>query len=975
MIRYITQFLFGLILLQGWGFIMGTSAVYAQAPIQLETTSIGMTSTEVLPHEVIERRTATSKHYQLGPQLYEARISAELLHYRDKQGQWQDIDLRPRRQRDGSFQVAASEVKISFPAKLETRHGLEIQATVYLPTRDTISDYNTLPLIDGKPDLSQIAARGLLAKRVQTEQTMSLALQWQPQPLQWVTAAAITTVATATSEEVIYDSGAIRQHFYPRAEGLRQVLELVTISNEFTATHLIQLIRLNLPPTLYREGLTFYNQSGQAVLTLMAPQLTDQAGQTWPLAYQLEPTETGVDLTVTIPLTLAQAYPLQIESGFRVPRTLFSNTLHGFQQAGQMWECQPKSGLFADDVMRVGNRSDGQCVAGIERALVQWDMSALPITAVIAFQPESAIPNAALKGKVQSELWHLPASDGGGGTISVTTHRLLEPWAAEATTWQTRTMTQSWTAPGGGNQDYLATAETMADIFTQGSPQYVNLGSLHSLVGGWHTNDVFATICKGGKNCYGDINHGVMYQAGNELSGKDLDRAFARGAVSETAPSLLVSYFDNIIMPIANSLLTIPRAPSPDSFFVRSEINSSWSAIAIQPVETTTRSDYDLVLVDGGATSPVGSANILAALASPNVKISQQRGTKTDFIVISPKASPNFLLAWAVQFDGISPYYIKYITNTPRLNLGDSKNVTISKNSVMQMYELNLTAGIKYNLRLDYVSGTADLSLVLFPPSKSQAFAIQDALDVIDAGTFGEGEKTTFIAAQTGIYGLAVLNNGQGSSSTSSFNLKLQKYVAQNYLPILLKQPPPAPPPIIVPDNGDFELGLDKWTAMNPGSPLVVTSVANPDSSCFSGKTVALLGTPTGPTELINNIPINREVILSQSFKVPANAKELTFQYKVTSYDIVQNNKGIYDYFSVRINGLEQNPPGKIGNPAQSLPQEKVLTSWNSGCQTGSINLQQYAGKSITLEFAVRNGVWNDRNTWAYLDEVKVETN
>ncbi len=648
------------------------------------------------------------------------------------------------------------------------------------------------------------------------------------------------------------------------------------------------------------------------------------------------------------------------------PKKLFPDNLMPLTQEAWLWECA--DGTMPAGIMRLGYRSTGSCKTGQERAVLQWNLDSLPITAVIAFPANSVgIPDS-LKGATVARLWRWPISGTGSGAVNIAAHRLFFPWTADGVTWQTRTISETWLESGGGDSDYLATAEDTVAIPPSGSAGYLEVGSLANAVGAWQNNRIFSQLpglCASPYQCWGNPNNGVLYRATNSTPDSDLDRAFANGADEATAPILSITYFDVPMIPPQNKSFLIPRAPSPDYYEITVPA-TNWTALAIQPLVSQARSDYNLVLLHqlgGSITTLLADTNL--------IKSSYRRGSKPDFVVMSPGMATKLYPVVATA-EGTGAYYIKHINPSTPLALGQSLNLSVISTTLLNLYDLNLTAGIHYTIRLANISGNADVGLALFKPGFSTAFAIQDAVVVADSGTAGQSEQLSYVPLTSGSYALTVFNNDL-NSSPSNFQLSLDKFESLAYLPAVLKQEPPTPTPEPekpVPLNGDFENGtLDNWTSHNPGAPLVASVVAKPTGSCFGGNSTARLGTPTDSNNNVK-IPIDQAVSLKQSFTVPKNGSQLTFNYQVFSYDIVKNSKGeIFDYFSVTINDTPKIDP--MGNPAASLPGG-VLKLWSSPCQAATIDISQYAGQTITLKFLVLNGVYDDRNSWAYVDDVKV---
>lgn len=945
--------------------------------------------THSVPIELPERRDMTAKHYQIGPHLYQAEISTLPVHYQDDTGTWQKIDLTPSQQADGTVAVTKNVVQLTFPNRLD-QQGVAVTTQLRQQTQAAARPASPVRLNEaGKPtfDLSQ-PPPNLSLPSTSALATTPFHMTWQPQaivsqvgPRQLSTLAEVAqTSPRIRQQQVGYLSNQAETVFQAHRLGFQTMLRLTTPPQApAEATTLAYPVKIDSPTPMRIHGNQAVDESGMVLFELPPAYLIDQNGAELPLKPQLQPTDTGVQLQLELPMNWltdsSRRYPVDLQQTVIMPRTLFSNNNHSIKQAASIWQCLTNSAI-SGDVLRVGNRSNSNCVRGSERILLQWSLDSLPMNAVVAFPRDT--PQAPIYGPTKVRLYHQPIHGVGGGNLPINAHRLLVPWAQDAVSWQNRTLTQTWSIPGGSTDDYLAQPEDRFSVPSTGASGYVDFGSLHSSVGAWNTNRIFYDIltlqlntfnCFNRDTCYGNGNYGIIYQATQEQPSSDLDRFFAKGLLADTAPQIVVTYFDNVLDldSVANTTFSVPRAPSPD-FFDLNTSSENWSIVAIQAKQNLARADYDLVLSSAGKSI----TNSLQSI----VRVSEQRGTRPDFVVMSPGVTTT-LYPWVIQWSGTGPYYIKFINQGVLLTPGTAINLTVNDTSLVSLYEIELTAGQNYSLDVENQIGKADISVAAFPPAIGKASIIGDDLFFADNGTFGEGETASFKAKISGRHAIVVINNGLGDSKNSQVSIKVNRVIESVYLPTILRQPAPTPTPepsaTPLPSvlNGDFESGsLVAWEAENPGAPLLAKTVNNPDSGCFGGSTTAELGTPSGNTQLFNSIPVDREASIRQRINVPTNGDKLTLKYKVFSYDVFKNNKGDeFDFFSLTINGQ---PHTKVGNPATSLPQQQTLTLWESGCQTATVDMSPYRGQQITVRFAVRNGVYNDRNTWAYVDDVVV---
>jgi hypothetical protein len=926
-------------------------------PLPTYQTLSAQASTAV---EVVERRTATSKHYRLGSNLYRAEISVLPIHYQDAQGNWQNIDLNPVTQPGGGFKVEASNVKITFPQQLQS--GLDINATIY-SAQDKPKEQLAGRV---KPNLAALSQKGSTVGVAQQTPAIELSWHWQPQNLAFATESGSfppfldfnQMMARIGTEGVEYfhSLNDITVTFQPTVVGFTQRLHFSTpppganIAPNKDAAKLEYRVYVKTASNiqLYSQGvrqtgsfttdlLEVRNQAGQILLIIPAPQLRDQTTSRFPTQtqYRVESLSDGLALIAELPLDWLmnpnRKYPVTAESSI-VVQSIATTSFNAFQDTF-IWQCNPASNFGSNTVMYVGNF--GCSGAGAERALAQWAIDSLPANAMMS------------SGQTTSQLWRLPISDTGTSAVTVNTHRLFKAWNSSEATWLTRTATQLWTQAGAEN-DYLVGPESTVTIPFGGIAGYVSMGSLDSLVGAWHTDQYFGP--------WGDPNNGVIYKSNNE-STANLDRAFAtfNTAGNAQAPLLSVTYFDdplNDFPAVApNSNFFLSRAPSPDYFSINNV--SGWRAFGIRPLDS--RSDYDLFL---SSTPSFTFPNVVTA--------SLAIGSAPDFIVINPNVSST-QYPWVAQWEGTGLYYFRYGTEIGTLDLNGITlfNSTAFTFTVLSVYRVNLTAGTDYEIKLNLTSGDADLGMALFPPTAaggSNFMTRGAAVALADASSFGGKESIVYRPNVSGQYGLVVWNNG--NTQSSNYQVSLGEKGLAVYLPAILKNHVPPLPDFA---NGGFETGtFSPWFTGGPGGSMVASLVSNPSPSCFSGNFTARLGTPG---KLANDtIPVG-EVWLEQQFKVPANATQLTFKYQVNTYDIIQGAETgrFFDRFEAKING---SPVHVDGNPAGSTNGNTLYTS---GCKTKSVNLSAFAGKNISLRFSVYNLVYPSYNTWAFVDNVQVQ--
>lgn len=912
--------------------------------------------------EVVGLRTATSKHYRLGPNLYRANISVIPIHFKDANGNWQEVDTRPVAGPTGGFRVDASDVKMIFPAKLG-QTSLEVNATIYPSPPETIEPSGSGRV---KPGLAEISIGSSTAKQSEPDPlSAQLPLQWQPQYLVYASDAGpvssffrVSETTAKTVENGVEYAQAFNNvslTFHPSAIGFVQQLHFDALPFEAggaldkSATKLEYVVYVKLPSDvqLYSYGvlqtddfttdrLELRDQTGNSLMVMPAPRLLDQvASRSLPhTLYRVERLADGISLVAELPLDWltdpARQYPVVAEFHVIVQADIYEP--FGAIKDTWIWECDPSTNFGLGTLMYAGNF--GCSGAGAERVLAQWAVNSLP-------------PNAVMVDPTESQLWRLPMYDTGTALEMISTHRMFTSWSFSGATWLNRTSTGTWSQPGAEN-NYLVASEDVVNIASGGAEGYISMGSLSSLVGAWHTDQYFYP--------WGDTNYGVIYKDLSE-SVAGLDRAFAQVAYApNSGPLLSVTYADPPLSAFVDPLSPdvdyyTPRAPSPDYYHI-SNVPTKWRAFGIRPVDG--RSDYDLLLSS--------STSFTSSIEAGSFEV----GSTPDFVVINPDVSAT-LYPWAIQWEGTGLYYLKYATQSEELRLGGTTliNGTAPTFFVLNVYRVNMTAGKGYQISLNVPSGNADLGMALFAPTAaggSDFMARNAAVALSDSASFGGSEEIVYDAAQSGWYGLLVWNNG--GTQASEYQLSLQAKRINLYLPVIFKNFEPAAPPLT---NGGFETGsFTPWSNAGPGGPMVASVVANPAPGCFSGNFTAQLGTPGKLSD--NTIPIG-EVSFEQRFHIPPGASQLTFNYQVFSYDIIKglNTTRYYDWLGAAI---DTTPVFTSGNPAGSTNGQ---TLWQSGCQTKSINISTFAGKNITLRFSVYNLNFPSYNTWAYVDNVRVQ--
>jgi hypothetical protein len=184
--------------------------------------------------------------------------------------------------------------------------------------------------------------------------------------------------------------------------------------------------------------------------------------------------------------------------------------------------------------------------------------------------------------------------------------------------------------------------------------------------------------------------------------------------------------------------------------------------------------------------------------------------------------------------------------------------------------------------------------------------------------------------------------------------------------------------------NGDFEDGAGQTAWQETENPLPVSIVQSvperPSGSTppADGDYAMLLGNTSYPCAY-DGVPIGHAAI-EQAFNLPPNVDKLTFKYIIWSQDA--STDVIYDRFEVYVNGNlqfydgNQISTGLNCNNWRRVPgPENPRGGETSGWATGEIDLDAYAGQTVTISFRNYNRYDGWYNTYTYIDNVNIEGN
>ncbi len=187
--------------------------------------------------------------------------------------------------------------------------------------------------------------------------------------------------------------------------------------------------------------------------------------------------------------------------------------------------------------------------------------------------------------------------------------------------------------------------------------------------------------------------------------------------------------------------------------------------------------------------------------------------------------------------------------------------------------------------------------------------------------------------------------------------------------------------------DNDFEVAaLDNWFA---GKVITLTGAADLPPytvTLKSSDTVdGIAVTPPGGSGMVRlgatddqNLLYNQphqtsEVSIWQPIYIPPGTTQLSFMYRLLSYDVALGAYGEYDPFEVYINGQEVWQAGYEWSAAwQTWYESGPTMPKDMGWQTAYLGLSQHGGEIVTLEFRVSNRRAAIDDTWVYLDRLQL---
>jgi hypothetical protein len=890
-----------------------------------ERTSVDSVSGE--PIEIVARRSAYAKHYQIGPGQFRAVIGAAPVHYLDERGRWQDINTDIVKLPDGTFVSAANSVKVHFPARLGPAGTIMADATAYPATA---------------PSWQRAGVQGAHGEPVDiAASSRDFSIAWTPRAMAFSDEEGYTTLIA----DVAATDGDVHHNviWYPEAfphtteefkvlpSGFKHNLILSALPKppEDSMSTLAYSGELTLPPEIVlfvdgveRKGdfttgsaIKLRDQQGEIVGYLMAPYVYEQDDprQMVQGTYAIHREAGRITLAVHTPLAWLtdpnRTYPVVIDPALYI----------GFWSDTFIAEGLPNEDFGSDSYMFIGYDPSPDWNWLAERALVIWDIGSLPEDATIT--------------EAYTELYLLDYYD--ASDCEIGTHRVTSHWLWDEVTWNQRYSGTNWSTPGG---DYATTADATVSVGANVN-NWINMGDITSLVRDWHDGTY--------------TNYGVLYKKTTE-SGTRHERLFAQYSYEDGsyAPDLYVDYtFTGSITTLSAYAPQTHSAPSNEDYYDHEEpIQWYWRSIGIRPPGDA---DYDIELYSDGDFW--------------DMLWGSWHGTgSVDFVVISGPADPDVCYPKVVWYSGSGNYQIEFAPWTEDLDHEDTYGpYTMSTSSVLRTWDFQGTAGTTYRFTVQPTSGNADLGIALFAPSSAGGYdymGLGDAVASADSAGAGDAETMNYTVGSDVWYGLVVWNNGATSSTQFTITIERANLV---YLPLVSKNYVP-PSPFT---NGDFEQGTTGWTF---GGDLQQHTVST--NMPRNGSRSAILGGDTSVYDCNGGVPQDKSAWMYQTFTVPDTVSPtLSFYYLLYSYD-KKPTQGpsvgkLRDSFDVYINN-------------ERIHRDEIDWTQTYGCASPvndrgwrqvTHDLSDYKGQNITLRFETWNRLDTYFNTWVYVDDVTVQ--
>jgi len=891
--------------------------------------------------ELPEKRTLTSKTYQIGPDEYKAVISALPIHYLDGEGNWQNIDTTLERQDDGSYYAGANLVTARFPGRLGAGRGIEI----HIPSSQ--------PSVPSSTRVEPSPSAGLAAAGFE-----DVSLSWQPTKLalstggglgdQQISSTGVAQApATVSGNSVMYESvlPGIAEEFRVLPGGVKHSLILSNLPDWIPEdpppdTFLEYQVEMSLSPgvSLYVDGV---EQQGD-LSTSSAIELRRGTKETVgyllpPYAYERDnPKEAThgthavhfelgrVIITMRIPLSWlaapGRAYPVVID-----PTT-----------SAEIWQDTFMSETYANnsfwhwDEIYAGYDPPSRSGFGRERTLIHWGVDPIPYSSTID----------------AATIWLYQTYTGGNASCNLVFYRMLNWWLEYYTTWNQRYYGTPWNAPGAGGTggDYY----NVGYIFTFDNAEEVWRSFQTPAFAGWVQGWIDGTY----------PNWGVMLKPSVADTYVDCDRGFLTMNYDDWyAPYLVVDYTftGGPLTTLYNNSAQTHNYPDPEDYYREDPAGPTafWRGTALRPLD---QSDYDLWL----HTQPDFS----------ELQVSSEYGVgRVDYTLtkefVSTTGYPR-----VVRFDGTDDYNIGYMYRVAELHPPYSGEwILVGADALWGVFELYLSEPGTWQVVVTPLAGNPDLGVAIHDPTAGDYHNRDTALASSDQVGQNLTEQFEFTASSSGFYGLVVWSN-VSTGVSQEFRLEVKGPAEKTYLPAILKNYVPPQGPF---SNGGFE-NSSRWVLA--GELEHVRTTAKSRSGSYSLR----LG-HDGEGPCLGKVPCSGSgddcesvARATQGFDVPnSGSPSLRFYYQIYTYDHKPTGDRAADYFEVSIRDLATAEETSVHKDDLAWVtnyqcyNRSQKSSWQS---VSGIDLSPYKGRTVELIFKVTNGGHNYWNTWVFVDDV-----
>jgi hypothetical protein len=890
--------------------------------------------------EVLEKRTLTSKTYQLGSNQYRALISTLPMHYTDEEGNWQDISTAIQRQDDGSYYSDANLVKARFPGQLSAEQGIDIEIPLSHPGGPSSARIEPLPAVGSS------AATNF----------EEVSVTWRPIKLMYrsggdlaaqeISSARVSEAPAAVSDNVIVYGNAfpdVAEEFTVVPGGVKHSLVLSNLpgfvpDNPPLDSFLDYQVEMTLLPgiNLYVDGVeqkddfstssTIELRRGEKEIVgyLLAPYAyeKDDPRQQTACTHAVHYEQDRIIITVRTSLSwLAapdRAYPVVID-----PTTnayLWQDTF--------MSDMRPTTVFGAWPSMYAGY--DPSYGFGRERALMHWSVDPIPASSNIT----------------SASIWLYQTWSAGNASCTLAFFRMVNYWSSAYATWYNRAYGTAWNSPGAGTDYYTGgygfSFNNVDDTWKVLSAAGIGSDWVRGWIDGTYTNN------------------GIMLKPWSWDSYVECERGFLTMNDSEwwNAAYLTVDYTFTGGTPTTlyhNSPQT-HTYPNPEHYYVEDSASHTayWRGTALRPLG---QSDYDLWLHTSSDFSAwqVGSSY---GVGRVDYTLTKEYVTTTGY----PRV---------VRYQGADNYNITYMRRFTQLDPPYSGGWQLSANAFWGVFELHLSSPGSWQVVVTPLSGNPDLGVAIHDPTAGNYQTRGGALALSDQSGQNLTERFEFTAPSAGYYGLVVWSNVH-TGVIQQFRLEVKPPPSKSYLPVIMKNYVPPQGPF---SNGGFE-NNSRWILS--GELKHKRTTVKHRSGSYSvqlgldGSSPCLGKVPCSPAGSEN---CESFAMATQGFDVPnSGSPSLSFYYQIYTYDHKPSERPAADYFAAYIRDLSTSTETLVYlddlSWVSTFDCDHSVNAKSSWQPVSSINLSPYKGKTVELIFKVTNGGHNFWNTWVYIDDV-----